>query len=146
MGFEEAAPHEAASLFWRLIALLLRHVSNDFVRPQACGVIIDVDRLSIFRMKVREQFEHVVRERVRIARQRAPQRARRRRIRSWCAAEAEIDASREQRLERAELLGNDQRCVIGEMIPPAPTRMVFVPAATCAITTAVGALAIPGML
>ncbi len=29
------------------------------------------------------------------------------------------------------------------MIPPAPTRIVFVPPATCAITTAVAALAIP---
>src|SRR3954451_2038446 len=32
------------------------------------------------------------------------------------------------------------------MMPPAPTRMPFVPAATCAITTDVAALAIPGML
>ena len=31
----------------------------------------------------------------------------------------------------------------GSMIPPAPTRIVLVPAAMCAITTAVAALAIP---
>jgi hypothetical protein len=34
----------------------------------------------------------------------------------------------------------------GSMIPPAPTRIVFVPAATCPMTTAVAALAIPTML
>ena len=34
---------------------------------------------------------------------------------------------------------------LGSMIPPAPTRMVEVAAPTCAITTAVAALAIPGM-
>ena len=33
----------------------------------------------------------------------------------------------------------------GSMMPPAPTRMVEVPPATCAITTAVAALAMPGM-
>jgi hypothetical protein len=32
------------------------------------------------------------------------------------------------------------------MMPPAPTRMVDVPAATCARTTDVAALATPGML
>jgi len=31
------------------------------------------------------------------------------------------------------------------MIPPAPTRIVDVPPATCPITTDVAALAIPGM-
>ena len=35
---------------------------------------------------------------------------------------------------------------LGSMTPPAPTRMREVPAATCAITTAVAALAMPGML
>jgi hypothetical protein len=34
----------------------------------------------------------------------------------------------------------------GSMIPPAPTRMVEVPAATWAITTAVAALAMPALL
>ena len=34
---------------------------------------------------------------------------------------------------------------LGSMMPPAPTRIVVVPAATCAITTAVAALAMPGM-
>ncbi len=34
----------------------------------------------------------------------------------------------------------------GSMIPPAPTRIVDVPAATWPITTAVAALAIPGLL
>ena len=34
----------------------------------------------------------------------------------------------------------------GSMIPPAPTRIRLVPAATCAITTAVAALAIPTAL
>ena len=33
----------------------------------------------------------------------------------------------------------------GSMIPPAPTRMLDVPAAICPITTDVAALAIPGM-
>src|SRR3954468_7528368 len=33
---------------------------------------------------------------------------------------------------------------LGSMIPPAPTRMAEVPAATAAITTAVAALATPG--
>ena len=33
----------------------------------------------------------------------------------------------------------------GSMIPPAPTRMVEVPAATWPMTTAVAALAMPGM-
>jgi hypothetical protein len=32
------------------------------------------------------------------------------------------------------------------MIPPEPTRMVLVPAATWPMTTAVAALAMPGML
>ena len=35
---------------------------------------------------------------------------------------------------------------LGSMIPPAPTRMLRVPPATCPITTAVAALAIPVML
>jgi hypothetical protein len=34
----------------------------------------------------------------------------------------------------------------GSMTPPAPTRMVFVPAATWPMTTEVAALAMPGML
>ena len=34
---------------------------------------------------------------------------------------------------------------LGSMIPPAPTRMVLVAAATCPMTTAVAALAIPAM-
>ena len=34
----------------------------------------------------------------------------------------------------------------GSMIPPAPTRIVCVAAATCPIKTAVAALAMPGML
>ena len=34
----------------------------------------------------------------------------------------------------------------GSMMPPAPTRIVSCPPATCAITTAVAALAIPAML
>ena len=34
----------------------------------------------------------------------------------------------------------------GSMIPPAPTRIVDVAAATCPMTTAVAALAMPGML
>src|SRR5690606_19579263 len=35
---------------------------------------------------------------------------------------------------------------LGSMIPPAPTRMLQVPPATCPISTAVAALAMPGML
>ena len=35
---------------------------------------------------------------------------------------------------------------LGSMMPPAPTRMREVPAATCAMSTAVAALAMPGML
>jgi len=35
---------------------------------------------------------------------------------------------------------------LGSMIPPAPTRIVRVPAATCPITTAVAEEAMPGML
>ena len=35
---------------------------------------------------------------------------------------------------------------LGSMIPPAPTRMRRVPAAIWAMTTAVAALAMPGML
>jgi hypothetical protein len=34
----------------------------------------------------------------------------------------------------------------GSMMPPAPTRIVEVPAAMCAMTIAVAALAMPGML
>ena len=35
---------------------------------------------------------------------------------------------------------------LGSMMPPAPTRIVVVPPATWAMTTAVAALAMPGML
>ena len=35
---------------------------------------------------------------------------------------------------------------LGSMMPPAPTRIVEVPAATWAMTTEVAALAMPGML
>ena len=35
---------------------------------------------------------------------------------------------------------------LGSMMPPAPTRIVVVPAATCAMTIDVAALAMPGML
>ena len=43
--------------------------------------------------------------------------------------------------------GNDLlAAAFHSLIPPAPTRMVFVPPATCPITIEVAALAIPGML
>ncbi len=48
--------------------------------------------------------------------------------------------------ERAELFGNDKGAWLGNMMPPAPTRMVRVAAATRPMTTAAAALAIPGML
>ena len=56
----------------------------------------------------------VLRKRVRIGLQRAPQRTRGRRIGARRAAETEIDAARKQRLERAELLRHDERRVVGQ--------------------------------
>src|SRR6185436_20018580 len=53
--------------------------------------------------EVREQLQHVLRERVRIARERAPQGVRGPGIGPGRTAETEIDAAGEERLERAEL-------------------------------------------
>ena len=51
-----------------------------------------------------------------------------------------------QRLERAELLGDHERRVVREHDPARADADRLVPAATCAITTAVAALAIPAAL
>ncbi len=60
------------------------------------------------------QFHDVLREGVGPRRCRPPQRARRHRVGAGRAAEAEVDASRVKRLERAELFGDDQRRMIGQ--------------------------------
>jgi len=63
------------------------------------------------RLEVTQQFDDVVRKRVRTVVV-AAQRARRRLIRARSAADAEVDASRIQRCERAELLGDLQRRIV----------------------------------
>lgn len=60
------------------------------------------------------------------------------------AAETEVDTAGKERGQRSELLGDHEGAWFGSMIPPEPTRMRDVPAATCPMTTAVAALAIPG--
>ena len=67
--------------------------------------------------KYEHQLEHVVWKVVRVAVQRAPQGARGRRIAARCAAETQIDAAGKQRLERAELLRDQQRRVIRQHDP-----------------------------
>ena len=60
------------------------------------------------------QLHHVLREGVGVAVQRPAHRARDALVRSRRAAEAEVDAAGEQRVERAELLGDHQRRVVGQ--------------------------------
>ncbi len=90
---------------------------------------------------------HVLREAVGDIAERAAQRPRGALVGAGRAAEAEIDAAGIQRVERAELLGDHQRRVVGQhdaarADPDGPGAA----RATCAITTAVAALAMPGML
>ena len=66
------------------------------------------------------QFEHILREGVGIALQRPPERPRDDLVRSRRAAQPQIDPARKQRVERAELLGDHQRRVIGEHDAPGP--------------------------
>ena len=46
--------------------------------------------------------------------------------RSRCPTQAEVDAARVQRFQRAELFGHHEGGWLGSMMPPDPTRMVFV--------------------
>ena len=64
--------------------------------------------------EVFHQFHDVAREVVHVAGEVPPHRPRRHLVRSRRAAEAEIDPARMQRRERAELLGDDQRRVVGQ--------------------------------
>ena len=62
------------------------------------------------------------------------------------AAETKVDPARMQGGERPELLRHlFSGEWLGSMIPPAPIRIVDVPAATWASATAVAALAMPGI-
>jgi hypothetical protein len=67
-------------------------------------------------------------------------------IRSRCATEPEIDAPRNRRASVPKCSAMTSGAWLGSMIPPAPTRIRRVPAAMCAMTTDVAALAMPGML
>jgi hypothetical protein len=91
------------------------------------------------------QLEHVARELLGRG-QRATQRAHRQLVGAGRPAEPEIDPAGVQPRQRPELLGDDQRRVVGQHDPPAPTRMRLDPAAICASTIEVAALAMPGML
>jgi len=62
------------------------------------------------------------------------------------ASEAEVDPAREQRLERLEALGDDERRVVRSITPPEPTRMRFVAAAICPIMISGAGLATEGRL
>ena len=92
----------------------------------------------------RLQLDDVVREGVAASGER--RRARSELVGPGCAAEAEIDAARKQRRQRAELLGDTSGAWFGSMIPPDPTRIRRVPPAIWPIATAVAALAMPSML
>jgi hypothetical protein len=73
----------------------------------------------------------------------AAKRADRQLVGAGRAAEAEIDPPGIERLERAELLGDHERRVVGQHDPAGADPDRRVPAAMWAITTAVAALAIP---
>ena len=75
----------------------------------------------------------------------AAQRLRRGLVGAGGAAEAEVDAAGEERGERAELLGDLERRVVGEHDPARADADVAVPAATWPSATAVAALAMPGI-
>ena len=74
------------------------------------------------------------------------QRPRRRHVGPRRAAEAEVDAVREQRGQRAELLGDHQRRMVRQHDAARADADRRGAAATWPITTAVAALAMPGML
>jgi hypothetical protein len=61
-----------------------------------------------------QDLQHVVGKLVGIGMQGAPQRRGRRRVGPRCASQSQIDPPREQRFERAELLGHLQRRVVGQ--------------------------------
>ena len=88
---------------------------------------------------------HVLREGVG-ARRVAAQRADRELVGARRAAEPEVDAARVERLQRPELLGDHERRVVREHDPARADADRRRAAATCAITTAVAALAIPTAL
>ena len=67
-------------------------------------------------------------------------------VTAGCPTETEVDSTGKKRRQGAELFSDDQRGVIREHDPADPTRMWDVPPAIYPITTAVAALAIPGML
>jgi hypothetical protein len=92
------------------------------------------------------QLQHVLREALGRRGEVAPERAGGERISAGRPAKAKIDPPGIERLQSAELLGDEQRAWFGSMMPPEPTLMVVVAAATTPMTTAVAALAIPAML
>jgi hypothetical protein len=91
------------------------------------------------------QFQHVLRELFRVGLQVAAQRARRRLVGTGCAAQTQVDTAGCSASSVPNCSAMTSGEWLGSMTPPAPTRMVLVPAATWAITTAVAALAMPGM-
>ena len=66
------------------------------------------------RIEVMHEFDHVLRKLVGVGVQVAPQRACRRLVGTRRSAQPEVDATRKQRLQRAELLGNHQRGMVGQ--------------------------------
>ena len=100
-------------------------------------------RVLRWRREIADQLDHVLRETVDAGLEVAAQRARRRHVGARRAAEAEIDAAGMQCGQRAECSAMTSGAWLGSMTPPAPTRIVDVPAATWAMTTDVAALAMP---
>jgi hypothetical protein len=76
--------------------------------------------LARLRREIIGEFHHVARKLLRIGGQISPQRLRRPLIRSRGSSQAEIDAPRVQRLERAELLRDHQWRMVRQHDPPGP--------------------------
>ena len=98
------------------------------------------------RLEIALQLDDVLREAVDVADQGPPQGMGDGQIAARRPAETEIDPAGKQRFQGAELLGDDERRVVRQhdaARADADRRGAW---ATCAITTAVAALAIPGML
>ena len=63
------------------------------------------------------QLHHVAREGIGVAVQRPPHRLRDALVRSRCAPQPQVDPPRKERIERAELFGDDQRRMVGQHDP-----------------------------
>ncbi len=100
---------------------------------------------SVVASEIAHQLNDVVGELVGVRREVAAHRISRRLVGSGSAAEAQVDAAREERFQGPELLGDDQRRMVGQHDPARADADGRGLRAHEASATAVAALAMPGI-